>query len=652
MYINRFLPVNKADMEELGWEQLDFIIVSADAYVDHPSFGHAVISRVLVNAGYKVGIIPQPDWKSIEAFKVLGRPRLGFLISGGNIDSMVNHYSVNKRIRDEDSFSPGGKMGLRPNRPSIVYTNMIKQAYKKIPIILGGIEPSLRRFAHYDYWDDKVRRSLLFDAEADLLIYGMGERQVLEIAEYLNNGFEAKYIRHIPGTCYIADQLEEVYDYIEIESYEAVSTDKNAYVKAFKVQYDEQDPIRGKTLVQKHKDKYVVQNPPVLPLNTEELDDVHQLPYQRNYHPMYEAAGGVPAITEIKFSIISERGCFGACSFCALTFHQGRIVQSRSHDSILEEAEKIVKDPNFKGYIHDVGGPTANFRFPACGKQLKYGACKDRQCLYPEPCKHLKVDHKDLIALLRKLRAVKGVKKVFVRSGIRYDYMMADKDDKFFEEFVQHHVSGQLKVAPEHVADEVLDRMGKPAGKTYDLFVDKFFAINKKLCMEQYLVPYLMSSHPGSTLKSAIRLAEYLRDIGYQPEQVQDFYPTPGTLSTTMYYTGIDPRDNSTVYVPKTYEEKSMQRALLQYRRPQNYDKVYKALMIAERPDLIGFGPKCLIRPREDQKKREAIKGRSEHKGRSESNGRSDTKGRSETKGKSAPHSKKSTSRQNYKKKK
>lgn len=599
MYVNRFLPVNKADMEELGWTQLDFIIVSADAYVDHPSFGHAIISRVLVNAGYKVGIIAQPNWREIDAFKVLGRPRLGFLISGGNIDSMVNHYSVNKRVRDEDSFSPGGKMGLRPNRPTVVYANMIKQAYKKMPIILGGIEPSLRRFAHYDYWDDKVRRSILFDADADILIYGMGERQVLEIAEYLNNGFDVKYIRHIPGTCYMTESLDEVIDFIEIDSFEKVSTDKLAYVKAFKIQYDEQDPIRGKTLVQKHKDRYVVVNPPVLPLNTAELDDVHKLPYQRNYHPMYEKDGGVPAIREVKFSIISERGCFGACSFCALTFHQGRIVQSRSHESIIEEAKQIVTDDSFKGYIHDVGGPTANFRFPACDKQLKFGACKDRQCLFPTPCKHLKVDHKDLIGLLRKLRAVKGVKKVFVRSGIRYDYMMADKDDQFFEEFVQHHVSGQLKVAPEHVADEVLDRMGKPAGKTYDQFVKKFYDMNKKLCMEQYLVPYLMSSHPGSTLQSAIKLAEYLRDIGYQPEQVQDFYPTPGTLSTTMYYTGIDPRDNSEVYVPKTYEEKITQRALLQYSKPQNYDKVFKALMKAERTDLIGFGPKCLIRPRD-----------------------------------------------------
>lgn len=605
MYVNQFLPVCKADMAALGWEQLDFIIVSADAYVDHPSFGHAIISRVLVDAGYKVGIIAQPDWKSVDAFKVLGRPRLAFLISGGNIDSMVNHYSVNKRQRDTDSFSPGGKMGLRPNRPSIVYANMIKQAYKKAPIILGGIEPSLRRFAHYDYWDDKVRRSILFDAEVDLLIYGMGERQVLEIAEYLNNGFEAKYIRHIPGTCYMVESLEDIYsEYIEIESYEDVSSDKMAYVKAFKVQYDEQDPIRGKTLVQKHKDRFVVQNPPVMPLNTEELDRVHNLPYQRTYHPMYQAAGGVPAITEVKHSIISERGCFGSCSFCALTFHQGRIVQSRSHDSIVNEAKAIVTDPDFKGYIHDVGGPTANFRFPACEKQLKFGACKDRQCLYPSPCKHLKVDHKDLIALLRKLRAVKGVKKVFIRSGIRYDYMMADKNDEFFEEFVKYHISGQLKVAPEHVADEVLDKMGKPAGKTYDQFVKKYFDMNKKLCMEQYLVPYLMSSHPGSTLKSAIKLAEYLRDTGYQPEQVQDFYPTPGTLSTTMYYTGIDPRDLSQVYVPKSYEEKQMQRALLQYRRPQNYGLVYKALMQAGREDLIGFGPKCLIKPkREGQEK-------------------------------------------------
>lgn len=601
MYLNDYLPICQSDMDKLGWERLDFIIVSGDAYVDHPSFGPVVIARVLVNAGYKVGIIAQPDWKNPESIKIMGKPRLGFLVSAGNIDSMVNHYTVSRKLRDKELYTPGGEMGKRPNRATLVYTNLIRSVYKKVPIILGGIEASLRRFAHYDYWDDKVRRSILFDAEADLLIYGMGERQVLEIAEYLNNGLEAKYIRHIPGTCYVTEHLDEVYDYVEIASYEEVTADKVAYAKAFKIQYDEQDPIRGKTLVQKHKDRYIVQNPPVLPLNREELDQVHDLPYQRNYHPSYEALGGIPAIQEVKYSIISERGCFGSCSFCALTFHQGRIVQSRSHDSILNEAKAMTQEKDFKGYIHDVGGPTANFRFPACDKQLKHGACKHKQCLYPEPCKDLKVDHKDLIQLLRKLRTVDGVKKVFIRSGIRYDYMMADGNDQFFEEFVKFHISGQLKVAPEHVAPEVLDKMGKPAGKTYDQFVKKYYDMNRKLCMEQYLVPYLMSSHPGSTIKSAIRLAEYLRDIGYQPEQVQDFYPTPGTLSTTMYYTGLDPRDMSPVYVPKSNDEKATQRALLQYRKPQNYDRVYKALMEAGREDLIGFGPKCLIRPRTGQ---------------------------------------------------
>lgn len=599
MIVNDFLPVNRKDMEKLGWEQLDFILVSGDAYVDHPSFGPAIISRVLVNAGYKVGIIAQPNWKSVDDFKVMGRPRLGFLISAGNIDSMVNHYTVSKKLRDKDYYSPGGEMGHRPNRATIVYANMIRQAYKKVPIILGGVEASLRRFAHYDYWDNKVRRSILIDSEADMLVYGMGEKQVVEIANYLNDGIDIKYIRHIPGTCYVVDDKEEVFDYIEIDSFEDVSEDKIKYAKAFKIQYDEQDPIRGKVLLQKHKDRYLVQNSPVMPLSDIEIDDVYALNYQRNYHPMYEAKGGIPAIIEVKHSIISERGCFGGCSFCALTFHQGRIIQSRSHESILEEADLIIADKDYKGYINDVGGPTANFRHVSCKKQLKVGTCKDRQCLYPTPCKNLNVDHKDFMELLRKLREKKDVKKVFVRSGLRYDYIMADKDDRFFEEFVEHHVSGQLKVAPEHIADEVLDLMGKPAGKTYDKFVDKFFCINKKIGKEQYIVPYLMSSHPGSTLKSAIKLAEYLRDMKYQPEQVQDFYPTPGTLSTCMFFTGIDPRTMKEVYVPKSAEEKALQRALLQYSKPQNYNKVYDALVKAGRTDLIGYTDKCLIRPKD-----------------------------------------------------
>ena len=610
MYVNEFLPISKSDMERLGWKRLDFILVSGDAYVDHPSFGHAIISRVLVNAGYKVGIIAQPDWKDPNAIKVLGRPRLGFLISAGNIDSMVNHYTVSKRQRKEDFYSPGGKMGLRPNRATIVYSNMIRRAYKKIPIILGGVEASLRRFAHYDYWDDKVRRSILVDSEADLLIYGMGETQVVEVANYLNEGIDIKYIRHIAGTCFLVDDKSEIYDYVEIESFEEVSKDKMSYVKAFKVQNEEQDPIRGKTLIQKHGKKYLVQNTPVMPLSRIELDDVYKLPYQRNYHPSYEKLGGVPAIKEVKNSIISERGCFGGCSFCALTFHQGRIIQSRSHESILEEVEQIINDKDFKGYINDVGGPTANFRHVSCKKQLKVGTCKDRQCLYPTPCKNLIVDHTDFLDLLRKIRSKEKIKKVFVRSGLRYDYIMADKDHrKFLKEFSEFHVSGQLKVAPEHISEEVLDMMGKPSGKTYDRFVNEFFEVNREIKKEQYIVPYLMSSHPGSTLKSAIKLAEYLRDINYQPKQVQDFYPTPGTISTCMFYTGIDPRTMKKVYVAKSFEEKALQRALLQFRNPQNYNKVFDALVKAKREDLIGFDEKCLIRPKnKEYGKKEKIK--------------------------------------------
>ncbi|MGB3366777.1 MAG: YgiQ family radical SAM protein [Acidaminobacteraceae bacterium] len=598
MIVNDFLPVNKADMDKLGWDQVDFVVVSGDAYVDHPSFGHAIISRVLVNAGFKVGIIAQPNWRTVDDFKALGRPRLGFLIAAGNIDSMVNHYTVSKKLRTKDYYSPGGEMGLRPNRATIVYANMVRRAYKKTPIILGGVEASLRRFAHYDYWDNKVRRSILVDSEADMLVYGMGETQVVEIANYLNDGIDVKYIRHIPGTCFMVDSKDEVYDYTEIASYEEVLADKVEYAKAFKQIGDEQDPIRGCILIQKHKDRYLVQNSPVMPLSREDLDDVYALNYQRNYHPMYEAAGGIPAIIEVKHSIISERGCFGGCNFCALTYHQGRIIQSRSHESISDEADKIILDKDFKGYINDVGGPTANFRHVSCKKQLKFGTCKHKQCLYPEPCKDLIVDHTDFLDLLRKIREKDGIKKVFVRSGLRYDYIMADKDDSFFKEFAEHHISGQLKVAPEHIADEVLDMMGKPAGKTYDEFVNKFNCTNKALGKDQYIVPYLMSSHPGSTLHSAIELALYLKKIKYQPEQVQDFYPTPGTISTCMFYTGLDPRTMKEVYIPRTGEEKALQRALLQFGRPQNYQKVYDALVKADRTDLIGDGPDCLIKAR------------------------------------------------------
>ena len=599
---NKFLPICKADMEERGWDELDFIVVTADAYVDHHSFGTAIISRVLEKEGYKVGIIAQPNWKSTEDFMKLGKPRLGFLVNAGNMDSMVNHYSVSKRARDKDLYSPGGKMGYRPDRATIVYCNKIREAYKHVPIVIGGIEASLRRFAHYDYWSDRVRNSILIDSGADLLIYGMGEKPIVNVANALNDGFDPKYISFIDGTCYLADSLDEVYgDYVLLPSMEEVSTDKRKYAEAFKIQYDEQDPYRGKMLVQQHGVKYLVQNRPEKPLNREELDAVYALPYAKTYHPIYESMGGIPAINEVKFSIVNNRGCFGSCSFCAITFHQGRAVQSRSHESILEEAKEITHLPDFKGYIHDVGGPTANFRGPACNKQVTKGACKNRQCLDPSPCKNLKVDHTDYIELLRKVRNVPGVKKVFVRSGIRYDYVMADKDNKFLRELIKHHVSGQLKVAPEHVAEEVLHYMQKPAGETYEKFRQKYFDINRQLGMNQYLIPYLMSSHPGSTLNSAIELAEYLRDIHYQPEQVQDFYPTPGTLSTTMFYTGLDPLTMKPVYVPKTKEEKAMQRALLQFSNPKNYNIVYDALMKAGREDLIGNGPKCLIRSKEQR---------------------------------------------------
>ncbi|MEW9123208.1 MAG: YgiQ family radical SAM protein [Thermotaleaceae bacterium] len=610
-----FLPISIEDMKEREWDKTDFIIITGDAYIDHPSFGTAVISRVLEEAGYKIGIIAQPNWKSTEEFKKLGKPRYGFLITAGNIDSMVNHYTVSKRRREKDYYSPGGKMGLRPDRATIVYCNMVRQAYKGVPIIIGGIEASLRRFAHYDYWNDKVRRSILFDSEADLLVFGMGEYQILEIAENLKNGLDIKYMHHIAGTCYRTEDIDNLYGYIELPSYEKVAEDKSIYAKAFKIQYEEQDALRGKVLVQKHSNAYIVQNPPAMPLSQVELDRIYGLGYTRKVHPIYSKEGGVPAIEEVKHSIISARGCFGSCSFCALTFHQGRVIQSRSHKSILKEAEKIVKDIDFKGYIHDVGGPTANFRHIACDKQKKEGTCKSKQCLHPYPCKNLKVDHDDYLQLLRKLRDIKGVKKVFVRSGLRYDYIMADKKDTFLKELCEHHISGQLKVAPEHVSPKVLDLMGKPRKEIYDKFVDKYYKINRAIGKEQYLVPYLMSSHPGSDLKSAIEMAEYLRDIRYYPEQVQDFYPTPGTLSTCMFYTGLDPRTMKIVYVPRDRNEKAMQRALLQFKNPQNYNLVKRALLLANRKDLIGFGPKALIKPVEkfskqgDEKKNGKIKG-------------------------------------------
>ena len=626
---NKFLPISKADMEERGWEQCDFIIVTGDAYVDHHSFGTAVISRVLENAGYKVGIIAQPDWHNTDDFMKLGRPRLAFLVNAGNMDSMVNHYTVSKRLREKDLYSPGGKMGLRPDRATIVYCNKIREAYKNINICIGGVEASLRRFAHYDYWADKVRKSILTDSGADLLIYGMSEKQIVEVAHYLNEGFDAKYIRHVPGTCYLADSLDEVYEeHIIIPSYKEVSTDKIKCCEAFKITYQDQDPIRGRTIVQDQGDKFLVVNKPEVILNREELDAVYDLPFTKEYHPSYEPMGGIPALEEVKFSIVGSRGCFGNCSFCAITFHQGRAVQSRSKESIVKEAKEMTEMKDFKGYIHDVGGPTANFRKPACKHQLTIGACKTKQCLSPGVCKNMEVDHKEFIDVLRSVRSLPKIKKVFVRSGIRYDYVMADKDDTFFKELVEHHVSGQLKVAPEHVSEKVLKHMGKPAGRTYEDFRQKFFRITEKLGKKQYIIPYLMSSHPGSTLKEAIELAEYLRDIKYQPEQVQDFYPTPGTLSTTIFYTGLDPITMKPVYVPKSKEEKAMQRALLQFSNPKNYNIVYDALMKAGREDLIGNGPKCLIKSKEQRYKeahglvRPKSKGNSKSKSSSRKNGK------------------------------
>lgn len=595
-----FLPVTLEEMKQRGWEQPDFIYVCGDAYVDHPSFGAAIITRMLESKGYKVCIIPQPDWKTTDDFTKFGKPRLAFLVSGGNIDSMVNHYSVAKKKRAKDLYSPGGEGGHRPDRATIVYCQKIREAYgNSVTIMIGGIEASLRRLSHYDYWDNKVRRSILLDSQADILMYGMGEHQIVELAEALDSGIDAKDITFIRGTVYKTKSLENIYDdYIELPHFNKSSKDKVTYAEGFLKQYENTDSVTAKILVEPYNDCYVVQNKPSTPLTQSEFDYSYGLPYMRNYHPMYEEKGGIPAIEEVKFSIISNRGCFGSCNFCALAFHQGRIIQTRSHKSIIHEAEKITWDQDFKGYIHDVGGPTANFRQPACDKQLKYGACKDKQCLYPTGCKNLKVDHTDYVKLLRKLREIPKVKKVFVRSGIRYDYLIYDKDETFFNELCKHHVSGQLKVAPEHVVPRVLEKMGKPSRQVYDKFTKRFFEINKKIGKEQYLVPYLMSSHPGSDLKAAVELAEYLRDLGYMPEQVQDFYPTPGTLSTCMFYTEIDPRTMTKVYVPKTPHEKAMQRALIQYRLPRNYELVEEALKKAGRTDLIGFEKKCLIRPR------------------------------------------------------
>ena len=597
-----FLPLCRQDMIDRGWDRVDFVYVSGDAYVDHPSFGHAIITRHLEAHGYKVGIIAQPDWKDSASVTEYGEPRLGFLVSAGNMDSMVNHYTVSKKRRKTDAYTPGGVMGRRPDHAAVVYSNLIRQTYKDTPVILGGIEASLRRMAHYDYWSDQLKRSILLDSGADLISYGMGERSILEIADALEAGIAVKDLTFIPGTVFKTRSLDCVYEPEVLPDYEELCADRLAYARSFYTQYCNTDPFTGKCLAEPYGGHlYVVQNPPARPLGQEEMDEIYAYPYEKTYHPSYEKDGGVPAISEVKFSLVSNRGCFGGCNFCALTFHQGRIIQTRSHESLIKEAKEMTKDPQFKGYIHDVGGPTADFRQPSCEKQLEHGVCKNRQCLFPKPCRNLKADHKDYVSLLRKLREIPGIKKVFIRSGIRFDYVMADPDDTFFRELCAFHVSGQLKVAPEHVSDAVLARMGKPGNQVYQAFVKKYQKINRELGKDQYLVPYLMSSHPGSTLKESVTLAEYLRDIGHMPEQVQDFYPTPSTISTCMYYTGVDPRDMKPVYVPKNPHEKAMQRALIQYRDPKNYELVLEALHKAGRMDLVGYDRHCLIRPRKEQ---------------------------------------------------
>ena len=663
----RFLPVSRADMEERGIDQLDFVYVIGDAYVDHPSFGPAIISRLLESHGYQVGIIAQPDFRHAESIMALGEPRLGFLVSAGNMDSMVNHYSVAKKHRKVDSYTPGGEMGKRPDRAVIVYCNLIRQKYKHVPIIAGGIEASLRRMAHYDYWSDSLRRSILLESGADLVSYGMGERSIVAIADALDAGMPVKDITYIPGTVCKVRSLDEISDYTVLPDYESICKDKKKYAESFYIQYSNTDPFSGKRLVEPYSQNcFIVQNPASEPLTMEEMDQVYDLPFQRTWHPMYDAAGGIPALSEVKFSLVSCRGCFGGCSFCALTFHPGRIIQARSHESLIKEAKLMIEEPDFKGYIHDVGGPTADFRAPACEKQMTKGVCPHKQCLFPEPCKNLRADHSDYIALLRKLRALPKVKKVFIRSGIRFDYVLADKKSTFLEELCRYHVSGQLKVAPEHVSDPVLACLGKPKAAVYQEFCRQYKKMNERLGLKQYLVPYLMSSHPGSTMKEAVELAEYCRDLGYMPEQVQDFYPTPSTISTCMYYTGLDPRTMTAVYVPKDPHEKEMQRALIQYRNPANRVLVREALLKAGREDLIGYGPKCLLRPdqargdgraahRDDNRrveKRSAGRGRGALSGRTAD--RNNTQSRSQNQGQTQerrPTQKKKTIRNVHRKK-
>lgn len=595
---NKFLPLTKKEALARGWDELDFVLVTGDAYVDHPSFGTALLGRILEKEGYSVGIISQPDWRQERSIKVFGQPRLAFLVGSGNIDSMVNNYTAAKKPRRNDEYSPGGSKGLRPDRALSVYTKMVKEAYPECPVVIGGIEASLRRFAHYDYWSETVMPSILAETRADLLLYGMSEKQIKTLAQGLSKGWPIHKIKNIQGSCYIDENLPKNKDYSLVASYEEVSKDKMKFAQAFQTQSQEQNPFTGKTIVQKHGDSYIVQLPPSHPLSQSEMDEIYSLPFTRTYHPRYKNAGGVPSLAEVEFSVTDHRGCFGGCSFCAISFHQGRIIQNRSEESVLDEIKKMTLQPNFKGYIHDIGGPTANFRIPACKKQLKSGACKDRQCLDPEICPNLEIDHKEYLQILKKAREVDKVKKVFIRSGIRFDYLMADKKTNFMEEMCKYHVSGQLKVAPEHVSPNALKYMGKPNRKVYDDFVAKYEKTNEKIGKKQYLVPYFISSHPGCTLDDAIMLAEYTRDMGHNPEQVQDFIPTPGSLSTAMYYTELDPRTLKPIYVAKTQKEKSLQRALLQYRNPKNYDLVLEALKEADRLDLIGFGPKALIRPR------------------------------------------------------
>ena len=596
-----FLPVSRDDMEARGWDQCDFVYICGDAYVDHPSFGMAIISRVLEHAGYRVGIICQPDWTDPASIAALGEPRLGFLISAGNMDSMVNHYTVNKKPRHEDAYTPGGRAGARPNRAVTVYGNLIRRTFKDKPIIIGGIEASLRRLAHYDYWQDKLKRSVLLDSGADILLYGMGEHSIVEVADALDGGLPVDQITFVNGSVYRtsgAGALDNVFDYELLPSWDELERDRLTYARSFNIQQQNMDPITGGRLVEPYPNGvYVVQNPPSAPLTEREMDEVAELPYARHWHPDYDAAGGIPAFDEIRFSISSNRGCFGECSFCALAFHQGRMVQVRSRESIMREAEALTHDPEFKGYINDVGGPTANFFKPACKKQLTHGVCKNRRCLWPNVCRNMDTNEDAYAELLRDLRQIPGVKKVFVRSGIRFDYTMADASDKFLVELLQHHVSGQLRLAPEHVSDAVLSVMGKPRREVYDAFVERFERLSAEYGLKQYVVPYLISSHPGSTMKEAVELAEAVRDMGYMPEQVQDFYPTPSTMSTCMFYTGVDPRTMEPVYIPRDPHEKAMQRALIQYRKPENYKLVKEALRKAGREDLIGYGAKCLIRP-------------------------------------------------------